>query len=783
VATGDTATGETTTGDATTGPDDDDLAARLADPVLAGVRPRPSAVEPPDVWGRLAPPRAASTSDDPTDPAGRGAAAGSGGSARTADAAVEARARELLDQMTAHEKLHLLSGDGPLVRGVIAMARRYNETPYVAGELPRLGIPGVRFADGPRGVVVGNATAFPVAMARGATFDPDLEQRVGDAIGAECRAQGANLFAGVCVNVLRHPAWGRAQETFGEDTHHLGEMGAALVLGVQRHVMACVKHLAANSIEDSRFRVDVQIDDDDLRALYLPQFRRCVEAGAAAVMTAYNRVNGERCGHHHHLVTEILKGEWGFDGFVMSDFVLGVRSARAVAAGMDLEMPFRWRFRSLGRLVRWGRLSDERIDDAALRLLRQQVRFARRAAARASGEGADQATAPYAPSVVAGDTHRALAREVAERSIVLLRNEPAPALPPADSHEATVAAAGTSRPPAAGAAREPVLPLDPERVRSVAVIGVLAAVPVTGDTGSSQVRPPAVVTVLDGLRAAGERWVINVTHHRGDDLVAARLAAATADVAVVVAGYTHRDEGEKVPGRGGDRGSLTLHAHDEALIRTAGAANPHTVVVLIGGSAIVTEAWREQVGAVVMAWYPGMEGGHALARVLFGEVTPGGRLPSTWPRGAEQLPPFDPHARRVRYGPLHGYRLMEATGRSPAFPFGFGLSYTTFEHGRPVARRRADGTIHLTVPVVNTGTRVGDEVVQVYVDEALGSEPWPLRTLRAFRRVTVAPGAMVNVTFELAPDVLDRTAAPVPGVVRLHIGRDADPSGHRTVDV
>jgi beta-glucosidase len=680
-------------------------------------------------------------------------------------AAVEARARDLLDQMTAHEKLHLLSGDGPLLRGLAEMVNHYNETPYVAGELPRLGVPGVRFSDGPRGVVVGHATAFPVPMARGATFDPELEERVGDVIGVECRALGANLFAGVCVNLLRHPAWGRAQETFGEDPHLLGEMGAALVRGTQRHVMACVKHFACNSMEDNRLTVDVAVDEDDLRDLYLPHFRRCVDAGAAAVMSAYNSVNGERCGHHRHLLTEVLKGEWGFDGFVMSDFVLGVRSGAAVGAGQDLEMPFRWRFRSLGRLVRRGKVGADRVDDAALRLVRQQVRFAAQAAAQAAEA---EATGRYAPGRVAGAAHRALAREVAERSMVLLRNESVRVVDPDGN---------------GSAATEPVLPLDPERVQSIAVLGRLAALPVTGDRGSSHVRAPSVVTALDGLRAAGERWVINVAHDPGHDLDAARLAATAADVAVVVAGYTHEDEGEKVPRRGGDRRSLTLRPEDESLIRTVAAANPRTVVVLIGGSAVVTESWREQVGAVVAAWYPGMEGGHALARVLFGQVNPGGRLPSTWPRGAEQLPPFPRGARAVRYGPLHGYRLMEATGRSPAFPFGFGLSYTTFEHGRLVARQSVDGTVRLTVPVVNTGTREGDEVVQVYLDEPLGSEPRPLRTLRAFRRVTVAPGAMTNVEFLLDPALLARTAAAHGGAIRLHVGRDADPSAHRTVEV
>ena len=606
----------------------------------------------------------------------------------------------------------------------------------------------------------GSATAFPVPMARAASFDPDLERRVGDAIGAECRALGGNLLLGVSANLVRHPAWGRAQDTYGEDPHLVGEMAAAAVQGVQGHVMACVAHLAGATTEDGRYTAAVTAQEDDLHDIDLVPFRRCVEAGAAAVMTAAHRLNGSHCGHHHHLVTDVLKGDWGFDGFVAGDLVLGVRSGRAVAAGTDLELPFHWRFRSLERLVRRRRVAPERVDDAALRLLRQQVRAATRAA--------DADPRRYAASSVAGDAHRALARGAAERSMVLLRNHAVRAGEP-------------------GHPAEPVLPLDPERVSSLVVLGEPATRPLTGDQGSSQVRPPAVVTLLDGLRAAGERWVIDVPHLRGDDLDAAGLAAAAADVAVVVAGPAPRDEGENPPlpwprRRGGDRRSLTLGERDEALIRTVAAANPRTVVVLVGGSAIVTEGWREQVAAILVAWYPGMEGGHALARVLFGEVNPGGRLPATWPRAAEQLPRVDPRAGTVRLGPLHGYRLMEATGRSPAFPFGFGLSYTTFEHGRPAAKWTLEGGVRLTVPVVNTGTVPGDEVVQVYVDQALGSDPRPLRTLQAFRRVTVAPGTVANVVFELGPDVV-ATATTAEGGTRLHVGRDADPDGHRTVEV
>jgi beta-glucosidase len=184
-----------------------------------------------------------------------------------------------------------------------------------------------------------------------------------------------------------------------------------------------------------------------------------------------------------------------------------------------------------------------------------------------------------------------------------------------------------------------------------------------------------------------------------------------------------------------------------------------------------------------MAWYPGIEGGTAVARLLVGEVSPGGRLPCTWPRSAEQLPPFDPDVRAVRYGPLHGYRLMEATGRSPAFPFGFGLTYTTFDRGRITAVRRVDGDVRVTVPVVNTGLRTGDEVVQLYVDEALGSEPRPLRTLRAARRVTVTPGQLRDVTVDLSPDLLARTPRTADGKVRIHVGSSADPATHHTVEV
>ena len=615
--------------------------------------------------------------------------------------------RARIAELSEIELLHLVSGDGPALKGNLAMAKRYNATPIEAGRLDRRGIEGVRFTDGPRRVVMGRSTAFPVPMARGATFDPDPEERIGDAIGVEARVQGANFFGGVCINLLRHPAWGRAQETYGEDPHLLGELGAALVRGTQRHVMACVKHYACNSMENSRFWVDVKIDEADLRDLYLPHFKRCVDEGAASVMSAYNKVNGEWCGGHRHLLTEVLKDDWDFDGFVVSDFTFGVRGSGLACfeAGLDVEMPFGWRLKRLGRALRAGRLHKARPLDAAARLLHQQEVQAER------GE-----PARYVPEAVASPEHRALAREASVAGTVLLQNDG-------------------------------LLPLDPSRITSVAVIGKLATIANTGDLGSSRVRPPEVVTLLDGLRAAGERHGVTIEHDDGSDPESAVALAARCDAVVVAVGNTFRDEGEWVGKDGGDRKRLTLRPVDEALVQRVARANARTAVVLYGGSVFVTEAWRTQVGAMVMAWYAGMEGGAAVADILFGDEVPGGRLPCSWPVSAGDLPPFKRFTRKIVYGPLHGYRKSEADGTRPAFPFGHGLGYTTIEWGEPEV---VDGAVR--VALTNTGDRSGVEVVQLYRAESLGTEPRALRTLRGFTKVRIAPGETVTATVPLPDD-------------------------------
>jgi beta-glucosidase len=638
---------------------------------------------------------------------------------------IATRASELLARMTLDEKIHQMSGDMPTVRGILGMLRQYNPVPYPAGENDRLGIPGIRFTDGPRGVVIYHSTCFPVPMARGAAWDPLLEERIGDAIGVEARSQGANFFGGVCINLLRHPAWGRAQETFGEDPYHLGEMGAALTRGVQRHIMACAKHYACNSIENSRFTVDVRIDERTLHEVYLPHFRRCVDEGVAAVMSAYNKVNGTYCGHDRRLLVDILKEAWGFRGFVISDFVYGVRSPLAAANGLDVEMPatthFGWR---LKRALRRGRVPLAAVDEAVSRILRTKLRFA------AGPAGPVGEPERYGPQAVVSTEHVALAREAAVKSMVLLKNEP-------------VGGDG------------PLLPLDPGALDRIVVVGRLAAVANTGDRGSSDVRPPYVVTSLEGIQAAaGEQ--ISVTYDSGDNLDVAARTAVQVDVAIVVVGYDYRDEGEYVGhpfgSKGGDRRHLTLRPHDEELVQVVAAANPRTLVVLVGGSAVVTEAWRHQVPAILMAWYAGMEGGHALADILFGQANPGGKLPCAWPRSVDHLPWFDPDVEEIEYGRFHGYRFLDRENQEPAYAFGFGLSYTTFAYGNLQLSSDTvspDGHLVVSVNVTNTGPRAGEEVVQLYVGYEGSCVERTVRDLAGFRRIGLEPGETRTVCLEL----------------------------------
>jgi beta-glucosidase len=608
------------------------------------------------------------------------------------------RAAEIVALMSLEEKVGLMSGHIRISRMLL---ERYNKNPYPAGGNERLDVPAMKFCDGPRGLVPNHGTCFPVAMQRGASFDVELEQRVGDAIGKEIRAVGGNYYGGVCVNLLRHPAWGRAQETFGEDPFHLGQMGVALTKGVQRHnVMACVKHYALNNQENTRFKIDVTCDERTLREVYLPHFRDIVRAGVASVMGAYNQFRGEQCCHSAYLLRTILKGEWGFDGFTISDFVWGVRdTVKAALGGLDVEMPNTNHYgKKLVKAVTKGEVPQDVIDEAARRIVRTILAFTE----------ADDPLTGYPASLLVCQEHVDLALEAAEKSIVLLKN------------------AGN------------VLPFDRATVKKVALIGKLGNVDNIGDHGSSRVRPPYVVTPLQGLqKLLGP--AVEIVHDDGRNLKKAGQVASGADAVIFVLGYTHRDEGEFIRTSGGDRTSLGLHADEVELLDAVAPANPNAVVVLIGGSAIVMEEWKAAVPAIVHAFYPGMEGGTAIARVLFGEVNPGGKLPFTIPTDPRHLPDFDAQALEVEYDLYHGYTRMDREGHEPAFAFGFGLSYTSFSQAN--ASFTVNGEqVEARVDVTNTGDRAGDQVIQFYVGFENSAVERQKKLLKGFRRVRLEPG-------------------------------------------
>jgi beta-glucosidase len=526
-------------------------------------------------------------------------------------------------------------------------------------------------------------------------------------------------------------------------------MGAAAVRGVQRHAMACAKHYALNSMENARFTVDVKVGARALHEIYLPHFKRCVEAGVACIMSAYNSVNGEYCGENEALLTGILKKRWGFGGFVITDFIFGLRDgAKAVRAGQDVEMPFLNQVaKNLERWVGEGKVPIERVDDAVLRILTTQLEFARKPAPEIDKKA-----------------HAALAREAAAKSIVLLKNDG-------------------------------LLPL--ENVKRLAAIGKLAAVANTGDGGSSNTHPAYVVTPLEGLRAAlaGE---CEVLFDDGSDATRAAGLAASCDAAIVVAGYTHADEGEFTsPGReiarelfprlrlrdlphlfkilnerrknpagssfavGGDRVRLTLRPEDESLILAVAKANPRTAVAVMAGSTVLMEAWREHAAAILMLWYPGQEGGHAFADVVTGRGNPSGRLPCVTPADAAHLPCFDKDATSIVYDLWHGYRKLDRDGHAPAFPYGFGLSYTTFAYRNFTVTREGD-VLKLKLSVANTGARDGDDVVQIYARAPNSKVERAVRELKAFKRVRVAAGASVDVSIDL----------PIERLAYFDVGRD-----------
>jgi beta-glucosidase len=642
---------------------------------------------------------------------------------------------DLISQMTLDEKIDQLYGQKMTqVYQVLGNGLLFDRATHMyAGGNERLNIPRFSFSDGPRGVRANKTrssgdkkgvTTFPVAMARGASWDVNLESEIYEVLAKEFRASGINYSGTPTINLLRHPAWGRAQESYSEDPWLLGEFGLAAVNSLQKHnVMSCAKHYALNSIENSRFIIDVEADERALREVYLPHFKKVVQQGkVASIMSAYNKVNGEYSGNNQYLLTDILRDEWGFEGFVSSDWFFGTHDGVAsIKAGLNLEMPYQkvYQHSTIKQAIDDGEITEADIDNLVFDTLKTQLKF-----------GLREDPMQYPDSLIASTESIALAKRSAEKSMVLLKNDR-------------------------------VLPFSKKSGKRIAVIGRLADVENMGDTGSSGTTEPYIVTPYEGISIAQEKLGNQVVLDNAGDLEASKTLARSADEVIVVVGYTHVEEGEFLISsdeaekaaqlgrrlgekqKGGDRESLKLLPEDEALIKSLAKANDNLVVVYVGGSGIDLSAWQDDVPAILFAWYSGMEGGTALANILYGDVNPSGKLPFSIAKKESDYPYFTPYTDKINYGYYHGYTLFDKQGIDVAYPFGFGLSYTQYDYGAPkiiTPEISSQETLRVQVPVTNAGLMAGEEVIQLYVGFSNSMVDRPVKLLRDFDKVFINPG-------------------------------------------
>lgn len=650
------------------------------------------------------------------------------------------RADRLLAALSEDERIQLLGGD------VIGAG------PHTGASraIPRLGIPPVYYSDGPLGPRQGPATAVPAPLALAATFDPRWAAIHGTEVADEVAHKGNDAVFAPTVNIMRTPQGGRSYEAYGEDPYLVARTTVAWIQGAQSHgVIATVKHFAANNqegqvgvppltgIAGGRFLVDAKVDERSLREIYFPQFEAAVrQAKVGIVMCAYNRVNGRYACENPHLLGDVLKKEWDFEGYVLSDYGAAHDTAGSMRNGLDFE-PFpglTYSPAAIRAALAVGSVTQHDVDEHVRRILRTLFAFGffDRPAYVADDRAID----------VVG--HAAIAEQLEEHAITLLRN------------------------------RHHLLPLDAAHLHSIAVIGPYANRFVTGG-GSGNVTPFTVTTTLAAIRQrVGPR--VAVGYDEGSDPDRAAAIAARSDVAVVVVG--------DVESEGEDKSCLGLNCasdltaslpplsscaeprcppnglDQDRLIERVASANPHTVVVLETGAPVLTP-WRDRVAALLEAWYPGEEGGVAIARVLFGDVDPAGRLPVTFPRSPEQLPtagdptsyPGVDETEYYREGVLVGYRWYDAHHLEPAFPFGYGLSYTTFRFDelQLAAGGAGDAVATVSVRVTNTGRRRGVAVPELYLSlpAPAPTVPQPPRQLRGYAKVVLEPGQSAVVSFPL----------------------------------
>lgn len=654
---------------------------------------------------------------------------------------IEAKIDSLMSQLTLEEKVRMI----------------HASSAFTSGGVERLGIPELSMSDGPHGVrhehgrdwvkdegVRDSSTYLPVGTALAATWNPDLGYAFGSVLGSEANYRDKDIILGPGLNIIRSPLNGRNFEYLTEDPYLNARMTVGYVKGVQdQGVAACAKHYVANNLEYEREKVNVEMSDRALREIYLPGFKAAVqEGGTYTVMAAYNKFRGDYCAHSEYLLDTILKMEYGFNGAVISDWNAVKNTMEAVHAGIDLEMGSDLPMLATGNvdygkfhlgdtvvtLVNNGTVDEALIDQKVRRLLRTMYRV------NAFGERA--AGAYNTPE------HQAVARKIADEAIVLLKNEGA------------------------------ILPLDAAAAQSVAVVGANATRKHAGGGGSSQVKAFYEVTPLEGLQklladqakiSYAEGYVVEKGGTSNSDLIAAAVAQVSqADVAIYIGGYIHGYSDEwndnAYDAEATDKPDMLLPFGQDELIEALLAANPNTIIVLMGGGPVDMQRWQGQAKAIVQAWYPGMEGGNALADILFGNTNPSGKLPMTFPVQLEDSPAhtlattgFESLEQNYTDDIFVGYRYFDSYEIAPAFAFGHGLSYTTFTYEN-LSLEKKDNFVVVRLDLSNSGDRAGAEVVQLYVHDQDSSLPRPAKELKAFQKVELAAGASQQVEMVLQED-------------------------------
>jgi beta-glucosidase len=617
--------------------------------------------------------------------------------------------QSIISQMTLEEKAALCTG-----------ASAWTTTP-----VERLGIPEMIVSDGPHGVrrvpdvnsmAIESlpATCFPTASCLTSSWDVDLLRKMGEALAEECIALNVNVLLGPGANMKRSPLGGRNFEYFSEDPYLAGEMAASFINGVQsKGVGTSLKHYAANNQEFQRFSISAEVDERTLREIYLPAFEKAVkQAQPWTVMCSYNKVNGTFASEHHHLLNEILKNEWGFDGLVVSDWGAVRDRVAALKGGLDWEMPGPQdrRVKTVVEAIRSGELDEAILDESVRRILRIVFK---------TNETPKVGTFDV-------DAHHELARKIAAEGMVLLKNNG-------------------------------ILPLKGQQ--HIAVIGRAAENAHFQGGGSSHINPTKVAIPFKELQTrAGDTELTYAEGYPTDNSFHQEMIdkavnlAQSADVAVLYIALPSFKESE-----GYDRPDLDLTEQQVALIKAVAKIQPKTVVVLNNGAPVAMSAWIDDVSAVLESWMMGQAGGAAIADVLFGKVNPCGKLAETFPLKLSDTPAYinwPGGAGEVHYGEglFIGYRYYDAKQMPTLFPFGYGLSYTTFAYSNPkvsaIRFKDVDG-VTVTVDVTNTGNVAGKEIVQVYVHDQKSGLVRPQKELKGFAKVELKPGATKSVSIQL----------------------------------